>query len=198
MRIDSVRKCLRILATSVLRFEQEDSSSKIKKAEEDYTKLLLDESSKDKDIEKAYEKFDRASGKWFAFYSAIETMEDAFYSVFIKVSNGERKLDYKLLGKVMRRLPSEEAKHLLILAIKHYSLSRNNIENLERIINQEEDEERQLEISFQKIVALAPKTRTNSKASLSQFYKGKEENTFKEMKKVSHMLDIKTLKPLVS
>ena len=196
MRIDSVRKCLRILANSVLRFEQEDSSSKIKKAEEDYKKLLLDESSKDKDIEKAYEQFDRASGKWFAFHSAIEKMEDAFYSVFIEIVNGERKLDYKLLEKVMRRLPSEEAKYLLILAIKHYSLSRKSIESLERIINQ--DEERQLKTNLQKGFALAPKTRTNSKASLSQFYKGKEENTFKEMKKVSHMLDIKTLKPLVS
>ena len=198
MRIHGVKKCLKILAHSVLRFEQEDSSSKIKKTEEDYKTLLSDETSTDEDIEKAYEKFDRASGKWFAFHSAIEEMEDAFYSVFIKVSNGERKLDYKLLEKVMRRLPSEEAKHLLILAIKHSSLSRKSIESLERIINQEDDEERQLEISLQKIVALAPKTRPNSKASLSQFYKGKEENTFKEMKKVSRLLDIKTLKPLVS
>lgn len=192
MKVTGVKNCLRILASSVVKFKREDSSPTIQEATDNYNRIFADEKSTDREVSRAYKRFDRATSKWFSFHSAIEKVEDTLHSTFTRVRNREEKLDYKLLFKVMRALPSDEARHLLVLAIKHYSLSRKDMERIENMINRNED------LSLEELVARTPQLKVPPKASLSHHYKGKEERTFKEILRVSETIDIKTLMPKAS
>ena len=190
MRIQEIKSRLTELFKNVLVYKKDDSDPLLQQATDKLKAVMSDESSTSSEIDGAYENFDLISARWFDASNTIDEYTENLFNEFAVFKDKEVKLNYKKLWKVLDLLPSVEAKHALVLAVKYYALGEKTKAYFNYVLDDIDD------MTLENIAKRDPESKINPKFSLRRHLQKKEELTLEELYKLSKIVDSKTLMPV--
>ena len=191
MNVKQLRNCLRLVIKSVTIYKKEDFSQSLKEAEANLKESMENETVTDEEADEAYEHFDRASEMWFKAFNNLQDSAEMLFDEFASINGNDIKLKHNKLWKALDKLPSSEAKHLLVLAIKYQGLGQQSMSDVYRALSRLEEDPTLDEISKQ-----LPRTSISPKMSRKQTLHEKEDITLQKIYEVSTKLNPKTLQLL--
>ena len=146
------------------------------------------------DFNALQDSYDKAVRKqYLSVYKTVEDNVEALFREFAEFNfeTDKTKIKSNKLWKALEFLPSEEAKHLLVLAIKYYGLGQQSMGDVYRELSVLVDNP-----SLEQESRKTTKPKIHPRFSHSYTIKEKEKTTLEEIYNLSKMLDIRTLKPI--
>ncbi len=191
MNVKQLRTCLRLVVKSITIYKKEDFSQSLKEAEANLKESMESETATDEEADEAYERFDRVSETWFKAFNNLQDSTEILFDEFASINNNDIRLKHNKLWKALDKLPSSEAKHLLVLAIKYQGLGQQSMSDVYRALSRLEEDPTLDEMSKQ-----FPRTNISSTVSRKQTLHEKEDRTLQKIYEVSTRLNPKTLQSL--